>query len=497
MRRTVTFLLIALLLAPMLTAVAGDWSSAKSEFSSAFQPTRTAAQRESAVMAVAAFDTRDAAKLLLSGVERIDRITAPMIERKAEVDDQIEKYLGGQMFEQERRLPAEAHAAVKTLKRESGQLQDEITAEAGVLAAIEEAISTMRDKDAVEYLYERALSGESSWKARQIVAAALEDINDPESVKYLVRALKDKDARVRMTAAVTCGRMKAPDALKGLLDLLKEKAWTVRSAAIEALGEIGQKGAVGPLIDQISEEEGRLKEDCGRALQKLTGQTFGSTEDAWRRWWEEHKSEYGGEDGEELGGHPVGRGGRDGGYYGIPIETSRAIFVVDVSGSMSGEGNGGVAKIQSAKNELTRVVKNFAPKGAFNLIVFNDIVKKWQDRMMPASKGNKQAAMDWVKDLEAASSTNIFDAMDMAFRVAGMGASDKNYGLGADTIFLLSDGSPTKPDGGLDDWEKIIKAVREWNRLKRITIHTIGIGDHNAAFMSTLANENGGTYVAR
>jgi hypothetical protein len=84
-----------------------------------------------------------------------------------------------------------------------------------------------------------------------------------------------------------------------------------------------------------------------------------------------------------------------------------------------------------------------------------------------------------------------------AFRLAGLGARDKNYELGADTIFLLSDGSPTTPDGQLDDWEKIIRAVREWNKLKRVVIHTIGIGGHNVAFMSTLASENGGTYVAR
>ena len=44
---------------------------------------------------------------------------------------------------------------------------------------------------------------------------------------------------------------------------------------------------------------------------------------------------------------------------------------------------------------------------------------------------------------------------------------------------------------------QILRAVNEWNRLKRITVHTIGIGGHNAAFMSQLARENNGTYVAR
>jgi VWA domain-containing protein/HEAT repeat protein/PBS lyase HEAT-like repeat-containing protein len=445
---------------------------------------------------VAFFDTRDAAKLLLSGVSLVDRLMAPMIARKAEVDEKIERYLGGIMMDEQRTLPAEAHAAVKTLKRESGRLQDEITGEMGVLQAIEDGLRSMRNEEAIRYLYEKALGGEKSWKARQIVAASLTDCEDPDAVKYLIRALKDKDDRVRMSVAVTLGKLKAAPALKGLVALLKDNSWTVRSAAIEALGDIGEKGAVGPLIEQITKEEGRLKEDCGRALKKLTGQNFGSVDDAWRRWWEEHKAEYGG-DGLELGGHPVGRGGSDGGYYGIPIETHRAIFVVDVSGSMGEIATGQVTKIESAKNELVRVVKNFSSDGHFNVIVFNDIVKAWKDRMMPANKANKAAGTDWVKALTAASSTNIYDALEKAFQIAGMGATDKNYALGADTIFLLSDGSPTKPDGGLDDWEKIIRAVREWNRLKRITVHTIGIGGHNVAFMATLASENGGTYVAR
>ncbi len=237
-------LLIGLLILPVLTVFAEDWSAAKSDFESAFRPEKRAAERESAVMAVAFFDTRDAAKLLLTGVGKVDRILGPIMERKTEVDERIEKYLGSQMFKPARSLTTEAHAAVKTLKRESSRLQDEIVGEAGVLAAIEDGLSSLRDKEAVKYLYAKALSGQKSWKARQITAAALEEIAEPEAVKYLVRALKDKDSRVRMTVAMTLGKMKAPEALKGLLVLLKEKSWTVRSAAIEALGDIGQKGAV-------------------------------------------------------------------------------------------------------------------------------------------------------------------------------------------------------------------------------------------------------------
>ena len=42
----------------------------------------------------------------------------------------------------------------------------------------------------------------------------------------------------------------------------------------------------------------------------------------------------------------------------------------------------------------------------------------------------------------------------------GTSLADIIYGYGgADTIFLLSDGSPTKPDGTLDSTDKIILAV--------------------------------------
>ena len=165
------------------------------------------------------------------------------------------------------------------------------------------------------------------------------------------------------------------------------------------------------------------------------------------------------------------------------------------SGSSSGVPSG--SKIESAKKELTRALKGFDKKGKFNVIVFNDLVKKWKDQMVPATKAMKASAIAFIANLEAASSTNIYDAIHAAFEVAGMGSRDKHYNPGADTIFLLSDGSPPTPDGKSDDWMKIIRAVREWNSLKKVTIHAIGIGGHNVTFMSTLARENGGKYTSR
>ncbi len=78
-----------------------------------------------------------------------------------------------------------------------------------------------------------------------------------------------------------------------------------------------------------------------------------------------------------------------------------------------------------------------------------------------------------------------------------MGIVDKYYPPAADTIFLLSDGAPTNRDLSEDDSERIFRAVRQWNRLGRMKIHTIGLKGHSQPFMERLARENGGTYVGR
>ena len=61
---------------------------------------------------------------------------------------------------------------------------------------------------------------------------------------------------------------------------------------------------------------------------------------------------------------------------------------------------------------------------------------------------------------------------------------------------LLSDGQPTR--GEITDPDQILAEVRRWNDLRRVKIHTVGVGNqHNEAFMRALAESSGGTYVKR
>jgi hypothetical protein len=510
MRRQLIAALSILLVLSSSAPAEDDFKKAKSELESAMNPEKPAADRLAGVYRVGLFDTKDSVSLLVRVINAEDRILALLLERKAKIDEQVQALLGEQILAEKRSLPSkngkDLRGEVRRMRREAADLSVKIDEEYKVLESIAVGLERTENEKAIKYLADSALSNAKTWRAREIVARALGEIGNERTVKFLVKALGDRDDRVKGAAALSLGKMRAKAALRPLIALLEEKNWVVRAAAIEALGEIGEKGAVKPLIDRIGEEEGRLKDDCAKALTKLTGQKFGQADGLWRKWWKEHAHEYGGEEGTPLGGYPpdvpkdAGKG-----YYGIPIVTMKPIFVLDVSGSMSKSekdsnrdpGAGEVSKIEKARRELTRAVKGLSKKGVFNIIIFNDVVKRWQNGMVKSNAKNKAAAEKWIATLGAKSSTNIYDALQEAFKVAGMGVNDRHYKVESDTIFLLSDGSPTKPTGELDDWEKILRAVKEWNRLKKVTIHTIGVGGHNVAFMSRLAAENNGRYVAR
>ena len=80
--------------------------------------------------------------------------------------------------------------------------------------------------------------------------------------------------------------------------------------------------------------------------------------------------------------------------------------------------------------------------------------------------------------------------------IAGAGAKKKGAPLAADTIYLLTDGTPTTPDGKKVDTNKILEAARKWNALGLVTVHTIGIGKNlNRPFLEQLAREHNGKFI--
>ncbi|MBI3098673.1 MAG: HEAT repeat domain-containing protein [Planctomycetes bacterium] len=381
------------------------------------------------------------------------------------------------------------------------------------------------------------------WEVRAAAALSLGMIRDKTSLDPVIEVLKsDKDERTR---ALTCEALSLfgdPKTNEPLAAALKDAGWSVRVGALQALVATKAMATIGDIIEMMDrEKDGRLKGDCWQALCKLTGKDLGFNASAWRDWWAVNKEkiikgsnpEGGGAAG---GGAPAGGGGGGSGvsYHGVQTFSKKILFILDLSRSMlescglkvssgpDGRAYSGTTKIAIAKEELTWTINKMDATTKFTIMFYANfhkpnqsrefLVKWWEEKLQEATGANKERARRFIEKMKPSEPpkviregdpdyeidmdmTNLWFALQEAFRIAGMGVNDKNYAPAVDTIFVLSDGLPTA--GEITDGEQIIRGLRAMNKLKKITIHTVVVGQDskNSQFMKRLATENGGQFV--
>lgn len=151
-------------------------------------------------------------------------------------------------------------------------------------------------------------------------------------------------------------------------------------------------------------------------------------------------------------------------------------FVLDVSGSMSGE------KIEQARAAGKQFLRSLSPADRFRLIDFSSDVRTFHDDFAYADRENIRAAERYLDALEAQGSTNISGALDEALSVP------QRAGRLAIVLFL-TDGLPTvgERDGGA-----IASSVAKRRGSRRV--FTFGVGsDLNISLIEQLALEGRGT----
>jgi len=419
----------------------------------------------------------------------------------------------------------EAEAFEKKAK-EMADRNQKVSELSAVAYAIGDALTKTRDADAVAWLVNEGLK-DKQWRARTAVALALgfAPADNPTPTPALLAALADKDGRVRGAAIEALGRRGAKDAASAILAALDDERWQVRVSAADALGVLAVRETVGPLIAHMQKEDGRLREDIDRALKAITGITFRADPLGWKGWWELNGADWDSgklvkkeepKEPAEGGGEAAkdaGQAGKTVTFYGIETKSKNLIFVVDVSGSMSedaalapdaasgrvpGQGPKGKRKIDVARYELSKAIGQLPDDARFNIIMFSVEAKVYSPaKMIVASKSTRTAAQKFAESLEPQEGTNIHDALERAFELAGGGGMqvDENYRGSVDTIFFLTDGTPTL--GKITDPVKIADLVKKWNAIRKIRIHCIGIGKHAEDLLKRLSDESGGTYVKR
>ncbi len=365
-------------------------------------------------------------------------------------------------------------------------------------------LSGKQAEDSIRYLLATALPRAPSPLLRVNVARILAPRPKVTVGAYLALAAKEPDEGVRAGIATALGMMgeRAAEEVPRIAGLLADPSDRVRVAVARALSVIRTPEAVEPLVMAIAKESGAPLYEFARALEWLTGERHGIHADVWARWWEEHKGKILNEGLPPIGGPKAGgnaeRWKAEGGfYYGIPQISQKVLYIVDISDSMRHEVEG-KTRLERCQEEIARAITALPRSATFGILAFSAEVRPWRTEMSKATDANKEVAKEWIAELRLGSSTNIHDALRDAFQMAGTGATKKGSKALIDTIYLLSDGAPTRADATLDDANLILAAVREWNSLGRITIHCIGIGEGlKFSFLEQLAQEHQGTFVQK
>ena len=151
-------------------------------------------------------------------------------------------------------------------------------------------------------------------------------------------------------------------------------------------------------------------------------------------------------------------------------------FVIDVSGSMSGE------KMRQARAAGKQFLQSLSAADRFRLIDFSSDVRTFRDDFTSATRGNIRAAERYLDDLEAQGSTNISGALDEALSVPQQRGR-------LSIVLFMTDGLPTV---GERNGDAIASSVAKRRGSRRV--FTFGVGsDLNVALIEQLALEGRGT----
>jgi HEAT repeat protein len=272
--------------------------------------------------------------------------------------------------------------------------------------------------------------------------------------------------------------------------------WCPRAAAAHALARDRSPEALPPLVALLDSDDPALVTAAIESLTRLTRLDFGRDPAAWKTWWETRdkvapldealaRKEGGAGGGEEDGERrtsprPPDRRTIGGTYFGIPIRGEKVVFVCDVSGSMR-------YKLELAYDQLARAVKSLPSTARFEVIFFNEHVWPWRGRLCHADPVTKEMLVRYLPTIEIKSYTNLFDGIETAL------------GLGAEEIFVISDGEPNRGRKQFPD--DICNEIKRLNT-RGTRIHTVSVvrvvdGEEHIALLKRIADENHGQHEAR
>lgn len=168
---------------------------------------------------------------------------------------------------------------------------------------------------------------------------------------------------------------------------------------------------------------------------------------------------------------------------GLNPIAKNVVFVIDVSGSMSG------LKIAQTRQAMVAILNQLREGDSFNIILFNGGTLLWRSSASFATSENIKDGKVFVDEkVIAGGSTNINSALLLALKHLTNTANQQNGNF--PMVLFLTDGDPT---AGETNTKTIRTNVYNANEIKA-SIFALGFGfNMNFDFLTALSIENGGS----
>jgi hypothetical protein len=432
---------------------------------------------------------------------------------------------------------------------QNGRTEEKISGE--VLEACLRAFRKINNKDVLEEMLKVAKIKQENPRIR---AYALWGIFDRGDLKELAELVEDKSPVVQIAAMDGLAERADASLTPLFLRLLSEnRTWEVKWVALKGLEKGGDEKCIEPLIESLGRcraDEGRLKDQYIRILRKLLDVDLESDDpNAWKSAWTAKKA------GTQMApGTTISEPTQ---FYGLKTRSTRLVFLLDRTGSMAEVGSEpprspyklppeaagndreppqertsreectrilkkwnatpARTRIDVAKKEIINTIYVLRPIVHFNVVWYESTPTPWRQELVPATWTNKLDAVQTADKIAPSGGTNIWDAVEIGFKMleVALGKSavnpilldrKANYATatnGVDTMFLMTDGRPNT--GRINTTDDILAELKKVNRLRKVTVHTICVGDElpggatgdspDPVFLKKMAEMNNGEFV--
>ncbi len=507
------------------------WGAAKREAAKLMKLPGELAWKEKVIGRIAEDDSERSAELLvrwtLASLKLEQKTLKPDLDKAQAKFDKLVKLL---MKAYDKMPPKQGdhRKSYDTEKRKRDDALAAFEAEKSTQSKLAHAFSALTSEAAIEFLLTKGEKKVAKKKGTDHIVLSIVKayVGQPQErvLSRLLAIVKGKpypEARIRILNWIAEHKIKS--AFDPVVSCLKAGEIAIKRSAVFTLELLDDPRCVKPLIDALAKADGLFAEELENTLHYFTGRSFDSSHGVWSKWWGKEGEAWLSTESTERHEKKTATAHKGGttSFYGVETKSKRIVFVLDRSGSMKSPasedskkpkptgpvtGDGGKAgkkddpdirgdtKMEVAKNQLAWSIKTLPKDVHFNVVFYSNGIEVWKTppEMVPATPGYKSKATEWFMEIGPQGSTRTFDALLKALEYAVAEG-------GADTIFLLSDGTPTVPAGNKAlkgaDLEREYGAFLEKNKLYKCVVHTIGVGpSHNRTLMRRIASDTGGTY---